>query len=142
MPSLHAAALPPDLARVRSLLDAWRLTASPHARLPEALWQPIMELLDSHSIAAVSRALALDKERLRRRRKTLAQREAPGPEPAPQFLELVARDAAPAHSCRTGGPAELALGLERRDGLRLTITLPAHEWPRLESLVRALLAQP
>lgn len=34
------AALPADLPRIRTLIDAWRATSSPHARLPEALWRP------------------------------------------------------------------------------------------------------
>ena len=45
MTSIRPAALPPDLAHVRKLVNAWRATASPYARLPEALWASIMDLL-------------------------------------------------------------------------------------------------
>ena len=138
MISTSPATLPADLAHVRKLLDAWRVTASPHARLPEALWAPIMDLLTSHSIAAVSRALDLDKERLRRRR-ARERAAAQLAQPQPQFLELVARDAAPAHSCRTA--AEIAVCLERQDGLRITVSVPAGDWSRVKALVCTLVAQ-
>ena len=138
MTSTSPAALPADLAHVRKLLDAWRVTASPHARLPEALWAPIMDLLASHSITTVSRALDLDRERFRRRRSH--QRAAAQPaQPQAQFLELVARDATPAHSCRTD--AEIAVCLERQDGLRVTLSVPARHSSLVEALVCTLVAQ-
>lgn len=136
MTSTRLAALPADPAHVRKLLDAWRGTASPHARPPEALWAPIMDLLARHSIAAVCRALDLDEERLRRRRSR--QRAAALPA-RPQSLELVARDATPAHTCRTA--AEIAVCLERQDGLRLTVTRPAQGWSRIESPICTLVAK-
>jgi hypothetical protein len=131
-------ALPADLAQVRTLVDAWRATASPHARLPEALWVPIMALLGSHSIRAVGRALDLDTERLRRRRKAMARATAQASQP-PQFLELVAPAVIPTHNSRTA--AEIAVCVERQDGLRLTVSLPNDEWARVESLVCALATQ-
>ena len=128
--------LPADLAQVRKLVDAWRATASPHARLPEALWAPIMALHASHSIRAVGRALDLDTERLRRRRKAQARATAPTSEPQAQFLELVAPATLPTHSSRTA--AEIAVCLVRQDGLRVSVSVPADEWARVESLVCAL----
>ena len=137
MTSPVRSALPADLAKVRTLVDAWRATASPHGRLPEALWPPIMDLLATYSIREVSRALDLDSERLRRRRRTLASAPAPTPQPQTQFLELVVPEAPAAHSRRTPS-SEIALCLERQDGLRVTVTLPADAWARVEALVCAL----
>jgi hypothetical protein len=133
----RSAVLPEDLHRVRTLLDTWRTTATPYARLPESLWESITELLTSHSLAVVSRALDLAPERIRRRRKVLARRGRPGPQSAVQFLELAPR-AVPTHASRTS--AEISLVLERPDGLRITLALAAHEWARVEALVAALVA--
>jgi hypothetical protein len=132
-----SAALPADLAKVRELIDAWRANASPRARLPEAFWGPVLDLLATHTITVVSRALDLDSERLRRRRKALQRAAAPTlSHPPAQFLEIVPSRSLPTHACRTG--PEVAVCLERQDGLRVTVSLPTDDWTRVQSLVCAL----
>ena len=138
MTSTTPAALPADLAGVQKLVDAWQATASPHGRVPGALWPPIIELLGSHSIATASaHSTSTRNDAAAGAQERAAARHA---EPRAQFVELVARDTDPAHTRRTD--AEVTICLERRDGLRSCVAVPADEWARVASLVRALAVEP
>ena len=136
----------PTLDEVRAQFDAWRATRPSGHRIPDHLWALALSLLASHSASEVAGHLGLHSERLRRRH---AQARAAGQQPQPRrpdrtpaqsppvFLELTP-DALATHARRTG--AEVRLVVERADGLRLSLLADATAWPRLEALVRSVLA--
>ena len=132
-----------DLKTVRADFDAWRQRRTGRERIPDALWAAAVGLLDHHPFGVVCRTLRLSPRDLRQRR------TAAGPPPArPRqgsnaFLELTARDLAPAagtwvknRAPTHASPSVEALCdvvVERKDGSRLCLRLPV-DWSHIEAL--------
>ena len=128
-----------DLARVRSLFEQFRARRSaPNQRIPLDLWLAAVSLLDRFPLQTVAKELHVSDSRLRHQRDTLTPAAAPAePRPA-QFLRLpvpqLAATAAPLPD------AVARLTLERSDGSRLSLSVPAADADRLDALCRAFLA--
>lgn len=131
----------PDLLAFKAQLDLHRQSRPQRSRIPEPLWQQAVALLDRHSVSAICRLTHLHPEGLQKRAATSASKP---PSPSPQtFLQLdssVLRKPSPESSLATSPrPAHPAnstayrLHLERHDGCRLTLQLPASDWSRVEA---------
>lgn len=129
-----------DLARVRALFEQWRARRSfPNQRIPQELWDAAVALLDSCPLQRVARELRLSVPRLRHQRDVLSptEREAP----RPHFVALPPSASSSALPSATS-PSERSarLVLERPDGARLSLSVPADDAERLDALCRAFLA--
>lgn len=143
-------AVSPELLAFKAELDLHRQSHPPRARLPEHLWQQAVALLARHSISAVCRVTNLHQDGLRRqalRAGVIAAAATTPSSAAPQFITLQMPDPqspvtalapptpppnAPSDAAATAAPAYLAL--ERADGSRLTLCVPAPDGARIEAL--------
>lgn len=67
MANQNQRALPPDLARVRERLAAWRETKQPGARIPAPLWKMAVRLAGKYGVTRTARSLKLDYYALKKR---------------------------------------------------------------------------
>ena len=132
------------LQALKTELDAWRLKQQGRKQIPQHFWDSAFELLNSHSIGAVSRELRLDYKKLKNHllsSNNIAQKNS---KPA-TFLELaaseLAKSAQPTLSCERQ-PDSLILSqaveacriiFERVDGNRLILHLPT-DWLKIEAI--------
>jgi len=125
----------PDLEAVRAQFSAWRATRKGHSHLPEALWEAALSLLDRYAPEVVCRTLALKPAFMRKR---LGQRSG-SRTAAPVFVELtpplLAGASRVATSPSLSPDPRCRLQIERPDGARLTLQLPACDASTLEALV-------
>lgn len=128
------AALPSDLLKLKAQFESWRKKRPKQGPIPEHLRQAAIALLDHCSASMICRVLRLHPRTLQTpvvskvRRQAAAQRSLdffPLP-PAPPQTDLFSSLGAARSDCR--------LLLERPDGSRLTILLPALEPATLETL--------
>ena len=135
-------ALNDDLARTRHAFQLWRANRKGRTRIPPELWEQAVSLLTHHPISRVARQLRLDPAELRKRCHASSPPPVPVISPAPRFVELPAADLHDENTAQPKTPAAprqfttaaLRLVIERADGNRLTLHLPASEWPRVERL--------
>ena len=130
---------PTDLNEVRARFETFRATRQHGTRIPSELYRAAIDLLDRYSENQICGELQLDPERFRRRRATLSQgprvkrqkpsKRQPRPEPT-RFVEVPLAMPAPGR--------EVRVQIERADGLRLTVSVGADEWLRIEALARQL----
>jgi hypothetical protein len=115
-----------SLASVRRALEGWRKARGRPRRIPEGLWQAVVEVAHEHGVSKTSRELGLDyyalQGRLRSNPRPKATREA--------FVELRWPARATAPECR--------LELEDGRGARLRVELTGSAAVGLEALARAL----
>jgi hypothetical protein len=128
-----------ELARVRALFEQWRERRTfPNQRIPDELWLAAVAVLDHFPLQVVARALHVSDSRLRHKRAALvAPRDAPA---TPRFVAL-SIPSLEQEAERTAGTYESArLTIERPDGARLSLALPAQHPALIEALARAFLA--
>jgi hypothetical protein len=134
----------PDLLELGARFETFRATRQHGTRIPPELYRAAIDLLDRYPEHQICRELQLDPGRLRRRQAALSQGRKPKrprpsrtrTRPAPlSFVEVPLTTPAPAS--RSAG-SDVRLQLERADGLRLTISVEAIEWARVEALARQL----
>lgn len=125
----------PDLEQVRSQLAAWRATKKGHPPIPASIWSAILALLDHYPLELLCRELKLKAAHVRKRQ----ARSAPAHAAAASFLDLT-----PTLLAVSGAPASLLhpqpayrLQIERADGCRLSLHLPARDAERLQALLVA-----
>jgi hypothetical protein len=125
-----ASELPLAMRKVHRRLERWRSKRTGRARIPEALWAAAGELAREHGVNAVSRALHLEFNQLKRWAESggpvKLQRATAAP---PAFVELIA----PATSAQPACVFEL----EGRRG-KLRIELPPAATAELTGLTQAL----
>src|SRR5262245_54828500 len=137
----------PDLHFVRTEFEAWRARRIGRKRIPESLWAAAVALLDHYPLNLVSRELRLSPKELRKRRLVNGQKPPQRKRSQQTFLELsphaLSRPQLSAHSVASDSALLLNDGacrvvLERGDGSRLSLTLPA-DWMRIEALCAGFL---
>ena len=81
------APIPTDLAELKLKLAEWRSAQPPRARLPDSLWQSIIELAHKHGLYRTAKSLPIDYGTLQRRcnRRPGRRRTTAAP---PSFVEL------------------------------------------------------
>lgn len=124
--------LPAHLARARARVDGWRKrkARSKERRMPEPLWESAVRLAEAHGIHAVSRALGLNYDNLKRR---VAGGGKPTRSSSPAFVEL-----------EVGRPAshpECVIEFEDRAGAKLTVRLSGQRDVDLVGLTGAFFAK-
>jgi hypothetical protein len=132
---------PDDLARLAARISEWR-TAHPDRTqpLPAALWQEIAPLRDRYPDQRLCRALHISTHSLRKHGGG-ASRHQPHPRPTgPCFVPLPAAPEALTSVIPAAPPeAVIRLALERPDGTRLSLHLPAPLRTELASVLANLL---
>ena len=134
-----------DLSSVRSSFRRWRQRRSQREPIPELLWQRALALIESYPKAAICRELKLNPARFKQRLVTAAPSH-PNARHAPAgFVEVCGSDLS-SHarsnlpfSPVVGSSSCVRLVVERPDGLRLSLELPAAEHSSLQALCSALL---
>ena len=122
--------IPLAMRKVYRRLERWRSKRTGRARIPERLWAAAGELAREHGVNAVSRALHLEFNQLKRRAESgglIRRKKATSATPA--FVELIAPATSAERSC--------VLEMEGRRG-KLRIELPGAATAELAGLSRAL----
>ena len=130
----------PDLAEVKTAFENFRTTRTDNKkpRLPESLWAAAVSLLDHYPFDVVVRELRVKPDYLRKHAAAVKGSPAP-PVKKANFLTLTARqldaikDDHSNNSISSSATAECRMVIERGDGSRLIVNLPA-DWSRIEAL--------
>lgn len=129
----------PSLEQTRAAFEAWRSQRShPTARIPDALRQAAVSLLDRYSIAEVCAALELRSTRLRKLQGELSASGSQPSSASPAFVELPAAGFPLPALSRSPEPA-CRLVLDRPDGSRLSLSIPAADLHHFDALLASLL---
>ena len=119
------AALPSELFKLKAQFEAWRKNRPKQGPIPEHLRQAAIALLDHCSASMICRVLRLHPRTLQNPVGSNAQRQASA-KSAPDFFPLLtALPQVDFYSSIGAARADCRLLLERPDGVRLTILLPA-----------------
>ncbi len=123
-------ALPAAIERARERIEHWRATRDKRTHMPKALWRAAAAVGQDHGLWAVSQALRVNYESLKKRVEQMSPSELPA---AAGFVEL---DAAQLVS-RPGQTAMTVIELMSEDGAKLTVRLEGQEAPDVSALARA-----
>jgi hypothetical protein len=129
-----------DLNQVSKEFEAWRGAKTGRKAIPEKLWRAAVKLLDYYPKRIVCRELKLNPSRLDKHRQSLKQvvtKREPFLELNSQAL-ISAANKNPTPLLASQKSTFCQLLLEKKDGSRLTISLPL-DWSRLERLCANLL---
>lgn len=115
--------IPADLLKLKARLETWRTTRTYDRQpIPEEFRQAVLEMTRRYSPSLVRRLLKLDPWRLK---KLAAKNPAPNL-PQLAFFTLPPESAFPHQEASTSQPLTAGhLQIERPDGARLTLRLPA-----------------
>ena len=139
-----SAHLQPDLEQVKTLFESFRAGRVGKERLPENLWGHAIALLDQYPFRVVCRELRLKPDYLRQRAAAAKGNPARPVKKKPKFLTLTGRqltaikNGARKNVTDNSTPTECRIVIERTDGSRLTLNLPA-DWSSLEALCASFL---
>jgi hypothetical protein len=132
------------LQELKTELDAWRTQQTGRKQIPQHFWASAYELLNHHSIGAVSRELRLDYKKLKKHLLS-SNNIAHNSSTPPTFLELAASELAksdqPTLHCDLHSDSLILpqareacrIIFERSDGNRLTLHLPT-DWLKIEAI--------
>lgn len=118
--------IPADLLELKSRFDAWRKSRK-YLRepIPDELRHAATEMSRRYPPSLVRRALKLDPSRLKKSAAKRAARADSQKKPQPAFFKLLADAALPEQVSASQNASGCRIQLERPDGARLTLTLPA-----------------
>ena len=121
--------------RIQPLLrqiEQWRENRNGNEKMPEALWEPAIELAKAYGVSPVQRILRIDYRGLERRAlgivKAKTRGHAPATDRAPRFMEL------PSLPARRG---EHVVELEDAAGRKLSLKIPAGHLAEVLPLAQA-----
>jgi hypothetical protein len=121
-------ALPPDLLDLKSQFDSWRETRSGKSSIPHHLRQAAIALLDRYSPSTICRVCRLNPRSLKTSAVSVSAQATAQAKTEVAFFHL------PASSPPQRPAAECRLLLERSDGSRLTLVLPALDSASLSNI--------
>lgn len=133
------------LLAARSAFDNWRASNSKHSRIPPHLWHIAIALLDHYPLSVVASQLRLNSARLRRHLNSSSASLTQASQPAQNFIQISDADLnilnttpqsinADQDRKLHSDAANLRLVIERPDGSRLSLSVPASNWTHLDSL--------
>ena len=127
-----------NLEDVRAKLTTWRSTKKGHPKIPEPIWRDIVALADHYPLDVLCRELTLKAAFFRKR---LARTSPTHPSASP-FLDITPTSltlpASPQTLAAHASPDPIfRLHIERSDGARLSLHLPAKDAASLEHLLLA-----
>ena len=116
--------IPAEVLALKARIDQWRATRNHiRERMPTDLRQAVVKLCRRYPPALIRRVLKIDPWRLNG---SLTRKPGPrGKKQADAFFELPTKTLVPAPISTAADPPNFRLLLERPDGSRLTLTLPA-----------------
>jgi hypothetical protein len=120
---------PPDLLDLKARFDSWRLTRSKRAPIPDDLRLAAQALLARYPCSTICRALGLHPRSLKTPSSSTSSSVSAPFLSEPAFFPLPQNFS----SANPSSPSRLLL--ERADGSRLTLTLPAADLASLSALV-------
>ena len=132
------------LQQLKTELETWRSQQTGRKHIPQHFWDKAYELLNHHSIGAVSRELRLDYKKLKKHLLS-SNNIAHNISTPPTFLELaaseLAKSAQPTLHCDLHSDSLILaqateacrIIFERSDGNRLTLHLPT-DWLKIEAI--------
>jgi hypothetical protein len=124
--------LPADLLELKNQFETWRKTRQTRAPIPEELRQAAVALLERYSAALICRVCRLHPHSLK---KPVAPKPAAASaRSTPAFFSLAPLAASPLAAPAQQATTNCRLQLERPDGARLILTLPAPDCTTLASL--------
>lgn len=136
-----AVPVPDDLARLAARVSEWR-AAHPDRNqpLPAALWQEIAPFRERYPDQRLCRVLHVSTHSLRKHGGPSRHQPHPRPGSGPCFVPLVSAPEAPVPAASPSlTETVIRLALERPDGARLTVSLPAQFHTELAAVVASLL---
>ncbi len=119
--------IPEPILQLQRQLDQFRSTRPVRTKLPEPLWQAVVELARQHGVYPVAHALRLDYTRLKQRLGGVPSRRSKAHKPA--FVELAALRSAALEDC--------VIEFESSSGGKMRIQWKASAAPDWVSLLRA-----
>lgn len=127
--------LPADLLKLKARFEAWRKTRSSRIPIPDELRREAIALLDRYSASMICRVCRLHPRSLKEPLPSKPARQATPTATSHTFFPLPAATLSQATvSTPLHSPDDCQLLLERPDGARLTLTLPALDPATLSSL--------
>ncbi len=118
--------LPESIAQMKRQVERFRAANPPRTRVPDAIWQPAVELARRHGAYPVARALRLDYKGLKRRLGRSSPRRSTRPA---AFIEFVAPPTANLDAC--------LIEFESSQGAKMRIHWRAAVPPDWANLLRA-----
>ena len=109
-----SAKLPADLADAREQFESWRARGRARRPLPDELWKLAADLVPSHGVHRVSKALRLEYYQVKRHAQ--AERAERSTQATPAFVEVV-----PTTASVLGTTPGFAVELSDSSGRRMTI---------------------
>ncbi|MFC1610359.1 hypothetical protein ACFL6C_05325 [Myxococcota bacterium] len=106
--------LPADLAAAQSRIDKWRSDSRARRPIPNELWEMAVDLVPTHGVYRVSRALRLRYDKVKAKAKTCHSRRRVQSKPA--FVQVAAPTLA-----MPSPPGELTVELTDESGRQMTI---------------------
>lgn len=132
--------IPAELLELKSSFDQWRETRQYNREpIPAELRTAALEMIRRHPRALVRRVLKLDPWRLQRRAAKQSARKPHRKRTQTAFFKLPTAAALPEPAVPSQSISPYRLQLERPDGVRLTITIPAADASSLHRLCADLL---
>jgi hypothetical protein len=131
---MNETTIPADLLELKARLDHWRAGRTHlRQRIPADLREAAMEMSRRYQPSLVRRILKIDPWRLKRAAGNKSARTRK--KPSVEFFTLPPDAALPAAvSAAPCATANCRLQIERTDGSRLTLTIPALDLPALQGL--------
>ncbi|MGH9845585.1 MAG: hypothetical protein ACREEM_43300 [Blastocatellia bacterium] len=125
-------ALPSDLLKLKAQFESWRRTREKKGPIPDHLRKAAMALLDRHAATTICRVCRLHPRTLQE--PAVSKRAYKAPAKMPDFFPLPALPQDALSFSPRQPHADCQLLLERPDGARLTLTLPAIDPASLSAL--------
>jgi hypothetical protein len=126
--------LPADLLELKARFDAWRKTRQTRAPIPDDLRPAAVALLARYSASMICRVCRLHPHSLKKAAAFKPSAASVTALPAPAFLALPAPAMQQQVASTRQTANECRLQVERPDGARLTLTLPAPDRTTLAHL--------
>jgi hypothetical protein len=128
--------IPADLLELQARFAHWRATRKyKREAIPDELRNAALEIARRYPLSLVRRVLKLDPARLKNKQQPKHfSRATVRKSPSPAFFKLPDPAAFPSQCSTSHSPVDCRLVLERPDGSRLTLTLPAFDASAIKSI--------
>lgn len=127
--------LPADLVDLTNHLNQWRQSHRKRSRIPDRFYKTAVALLDHYSVSTICQQTRLRPASLRKhahQSRPTPPSESPPPTP---FLQLQTADLLKGSASQLPAQGSIRFQLERPDGTRLMLSVPALDFTTINTLV-------